>query len=325
MPQAYGSGDHRLASRSSGKPAGGKIAVGRFILTLLVVVGVAGMQPLPRSMASAQQLEAVASSTPQAVPQPAGASEADIPFAGYDSRAEQVLLDLANQARSKVGVPALRMDAGLSRAAHAHAEAMVSAHQLSHQFEGEASLAQRLADATRLQLDQEGENVALDFSAEDGHKHLMLSAAHRANLLDAAYNVVGIGVMQSDDQLYIVQDFGHALPPYSVSQVKDQVVAAIGQARHQAKLPDLARQDLATVDEAACSMAKADKLGTSSTQQLARRYTVLNYTTLSPEALPSNTGRVLGKHTLRNFAVGVCYARSERHPTGVYWVIVAMQ
>jgi hypothetical protein len=45
---------------------------------------------------------------------------------------------------------------------------MFAARQLSHQFPDEPSLPQRLASATRTQLDQEGENVALDFDAADG-------------------------------------------------------------------------------------------------------------------------------------------------------------
>jgi uncharacterized protein YkwD len=323
MPRTYDSGDNRPAGSSIYKPVGTSAAAGRLVLTLLVVIAAAGMQPLPRSMASAQQ--AVATATPQAVLQPAGASEADIPFAEYDSGAERALLDLANQARSKAGAPALTLDEGLSRAARAHAEAMVSARQLSHQLAGEASLAQRLAAATRVQLDLEGENVALDFSAEDGHKHLMLSAPHRANLLNAAYNVVGIAVLQSGDQLYIVQDFGHALPTYSVAQVKNQVAMAIAQARHQVKQPDLAREDLAAVDDAACSMAKADKIRTFATQELARQYTILNYTTLTPEALPAIANHALTSRTLRSFSVGACYARTETYPTGVYWVVVAIK
>ncbi len=58
----------------------------------------------------------------------------------------------------------------------------------------------------------------------------MLSPPHRANLLNPAYNVVGLGVVRSGDRLYIVQDFGHALPNYSAAEVKDRIAATVAQA-----------------------------------------------------------------------------------------------
>jgi len=138
------------------------------------------------------------------------------------------------------------------------------------------------------------------------------------------YNVVGLGVIRSGDRLYIVQDFGHALPNYSAAEVKDRIAARVAQLRHQGKQPNLARRDLPTADDAACSMAQADKLGTSPVHQLAQRYTVLTYTSLHPETLPETAGRVLGSHNLRSFSVGACYARTDTYPTGVYWVVLSL-
>ena len=152
----------------------------------------------------------------------------------------------------------------------------------------------------------------------------MHSPPHRANLLNPAYNVVGLGVVRGGDRLYIVQDFGHALPNYSTVEVKEHIAATVAQARHQANQPDLARSDLPTADDAACSMAQADKLGTSPIHQLAQRYTVLTYTSLHPETLPTNAGRVLASHNLRSFSLGTCYARTDTYPTGVYWVVLSL-
>ncbi len=266
-----------------------------------------------------------ATSTSHANLKPASATSPDIPFIEYDSEVERELLDLANQARVQEGAPQLRIDEGMSQAARAHAEAMFAARQLSHQFEGEPSLPERLAASAHSQLDQEGENVALDYDAASAQRHLMLSAPHRANLLNAAYNVVGLGVIRSGDRLYIVQDFGHALPKYSPAEVKDRIALTVTQARHQAKEPDLARNDLSKADDAACSMAHADKLGTFPVQQLAQRYTVLTYTSLHPETLPENAKPALASPNLRSFSVGACYGRSETYPTGVYWVVLALE
>jgi len=319
--------------------------VSKIAMTIVLVTGAASFPPSSRVMASSSGGNDVAEEkSAQASLKPASATAADIPFRDYDSAAEQVLLDLANQARAQAGAPPLALDNGLSQAARIHAEAMFAARQLSHQFANELSLPQRLASATRLQLDQEGENVALDFDAASGHQHLMLSPPHRANLLNPAYNVVGMGVIRSGDRLYIVQDFGHALPNYSAAEVKERIAAAVIQARQQARQPALARRDLSShdlsihdgssrdltdkglplADSAACSMAQADKLGTSPVRQLAQRYTVLTYTSVRPETLPANAGGVLSSHNLRSFSVGVCYAHTETYPTGVYWVVLSL-
>jgi uncharacterized protein YkwD len=291
----------------------------------LLLVLAASVRPSSRALAASEGGNGAASQSGQhATLKPAAATAPDIPFSDYDPEAEQVLLGLANQSRAQAGAPRLTLDAGLCQAARAHAEAMFAARQLSHQFDGEPSLPQRLGTATHTQLDQEGENVALDFDAAKGHQHLMLSPPHRANLLNPDYNVIGLGVVRSGDRLYIVQDFGHALPNYSVPEVKDRIAATVTQARLQANQPDLARRDLPTADDAACSMAQADKLSTSPVHQLAQRYTVLTYTSMHPEALPANAGHVLASHNLRSFSVGACYARTDTYPTGVYWVVLSL-
>jgi uncharacterized protein YkwD len=293
-------------------------------MVLLLVTGATSVWPSSRLLASSGNGGAAGQSAQGATLKPAAASSPDIPFIDFDSQAEQILLQLANQARAEAGAPRLTLDAGLSQAARVHAEAMFAARQLSHQFEGEPSLPQRLGTATHTTLDQEGENVALDYDAASGHQHLMLSPPHRANLLNPAYNVIGMGVVRSGDRLYIVQDFGHALPSYSAAELKDRIAATVVQARHQAKQPDLARADLPTADDAACSMAQGDKLGTSPIHQLAQRYTVLTYTSLHPETLPAEAGNALVSHNLRSFSVGTCYARTATYPTGVYWVVLSL-
>jgi uncharacterized protein YkwD len=301
-----------------------------FVLAFVMVVSAASIQPSAGLMAAAdadaaadESAEAAGKPTQHASLKVAAATSSDIPL-NFDTEAEQTLLELANQARAQAGAPRLALDAGMSKAARTHAEAMFAARQLSHQFEGEPSLPQRLATATRTQLDQEGENVALDLDAERGHQHLMLSSPHRANLLNPAYNVVGLGVVRSGDRLYIVQDFGHALPNYSLPQVKERIAATVAEARLQANQPDLVRHDLPAADAAACSMAQADKLGTSPVHQVAQRYTVLAYTSLRPETLPDNASQLFGSHVLRSFSVGACYARSKTYPSGTYWVVLSL-
>jgi uncharacterized protein YkwD len=257
----------------------------------------------------------------------AAAKAPDIPFTNndYEAQSEEQLLTLANQSRRKAGAPPLTLDSGLSQAARTHALAMLEARQLSHQLNGEASLAFRLAATTRLHLDVAGENVALDYDAEHGHQHLMLSAPHRANLLNPGYNVVGLGVVRSGDRLYIVQDFGHALPNYSSTEVKERIATAINHRRHLSGQPELPRHDLITADDAACSMAQADKLGTSPVRKLAEHATVLTYTSMHPETLPNGAHHAIGSRHLHSFSIGACYRRTDTFPTGVYWVVLSLE
>ena len=258
----------------------------------------------------------------QATLKPAAAKA---PNEAYDFQTEEQLFALANQSRRQAGAPPLTIDPGLSQAARMHAQAMREAQRLSHQFDGEPSLPQRLAATTQLQLEQEGENVALDYDAERGHEHLMLSPPHRANLLNPAYNVVGLGVVRNGDRLYIVQDFGTALPKYSSAEVKAHVAAAVNQTRRQARLPELQRRDWLGADDAACSMAQADKLGTAPVFKLAESFNVLTYTSLHPETLPGGAARAVAGRNLRSYSVGACSGAPTLIPRGTYWVVLSLE
>ena len=253
------------------------------------------------------------------------AISADLPVYEFDLEAERQLLDLANQARTRSGAPLLKLDPGLSGAARTHAEAMAAAGHISHQFDGEPTLIVRLASSTSLHLEQAGENVALDFDPAAAHDHLMLSPPHRKNLLDPSYDVVGLGVVSIGERLYIVQDFGRALPNLSASEVKDHIAAAVAERRQQAGEPVLTRHNLGAADPTACSMAQADALATPAVQQLAHRYSLLTYTTQHPEQLPASADAVLASHDSRGFSVGACYARTGKYPSGAYWVVVSLE
>ncbi|HTT23468.1 MAG TPA: CAP domain-containing protein [Candidatus Sulfotelmatobacter sp.] len=291
---------------------------------LLVFVLGAGFLILPHAV-PLSAADGPDQSAHRATLKPTTARTPDIPYVEYEFQVEQDLLQLANQARQRAGAPVLALDSGLTDAARAHAQTMLEANQLSHQFSGEASLVQRLASTTRLQLDQAAENVALDYSAQGGHEHLMLSPPHRANLLNPAYNVVGLGVVRNGDRLFIVEDFGHALPSYSAHEVKLRIASAVNQLRHESGRPPLPRHDLANADDTACSMARADKLGTSTVRELAGHFTVLTYTSLHPELLPAQASHAVRSPNLHNFSVGSCYARTQTYPTGVHWIVLSLQ
>jgi cysteine-rich secretory family protein len=216
-----------------------------------------------------------------------------------DAEAGRRLLEIANQDRAKAGLPPLKMDDGLAKAALAHAAAMAAQRKLSHQLSGEPDVEHRLAANTNVHLDKLGENVA--------------------NLLNAGYNVAGFSVVRSGSLLFVAQDFGHSLPSYSSHEAESLVADSVDRLRAQHHLPQLQLLSGSSAHAQACDMAKAGSLRSA---PLAGRL-ILRYTTSQPQTVPENVARATNNPSIRAFAVGSCYARSASYPTGVYWVVLA--
>jgi uncharacterized protein YkwD len=239
----------------------------------------------------------------------------------YDAPAERELLELANQARAQSAAGPLQMDDGLTQAARVHAAEMAAQQQLSHQFSGEPSLAQRLATSSNLHLDQMGENVSYAPSVEQAHQGLMHSPPHRENLLNPAYNVAGFGVVRVGSMMYVAQDFGHSLPAYPPRQAGGLVSGSIVRTRREANLPPLQWMDSSATEESACAMARADSLKTPA----PRGAYILRYTTAQPEQLPAAVSKAIENRAVHIFSVGTCYGRSNTYPNGVYWVTLVLE
>jgi uncharacterized protein YkwD len=252
----------------------------------------------------------------QAAPQAANATADSQTSTTYDDEAERRLLELANRERARAGLPPLQKDEGLTQAARKHGAAMAAQKKLSHQFSGEPSLVHRLAANTKTRLDQAGENVAFAGSVDQAQDSLMHSPPHRANLLNGSYNVAGFSVVRSGSLLYVTQDFGHSLPSHSNQEAEVLVGRSVDQIRAQARLPGLQRMDSGEAADAACVMAKADSLKTSSPRSRA----VVRYTTPQPQTVPAEASQAIGSASVHAVAVGSCYARTATYPTGVYWV-----
>ena len=253
--------------------------------------------------------------TAQAAEQPATAADSQ-PSPDYDAEAERRLLDMANRERAKAGLPPLQVDNGLAQAAREHGAAMAVQRKLSHQLSGEPNLEHRLAAHTKTHLDQAGENVAFAGSVNQAQYSLMHSPLHRANLLNAGYNVAGFSVVRSGSLLYVTQDFGHSLPSHSDDEADVLVARSVDRIRARTRLPVLQRRDSTEAAAAARAMAEANSLRTPA----LRAREVLRYTTSQPQILPANASRAIESRSVRAFAVGSCYGRTPSFPTGVYWV-----
>jgi uncharacterized protein YkwD len=237
----------------------------------------------------------------------------------FDRDAEHQLLDMANRERAHAGLPPLKMDEGLVRAARLHAAEMALKKQLSHQFSGEPALVDRISVTSTLHLSRAGENVAMATTVDDAHQALMSSPPHRDNLLRANFNVAGFGVFRSGNRLYVAQDFGSSLETYSVQQAQGLVAASVEQLRAQARMPKLQRVENRSTQSSACAMAQSDSLSGAAPPPGAY---MLRYTSMRPEKLPSNISKVIAQRGLHTYSAGACYARTQKYPNGAYWVVL---
>jgi uncharacterized protein YkwD len=126
------------------------------------------------------------------------------------SVAEQYLFSAANLERAQRGLPALRWDAGLYRAAEGHAAEMAERASISHQYPGEHDLGTR-ARQQGARFSVVAENVAEAPTAIRIHDAWMQSPEHRANLLDTQVDSVGISVLRRGGELYAVEDFDRSV------------------------------------------------------------------------------------------------------------------
>jgi hypothetical protein len=141
---------------------------------------------------------------------------------GPTSVGERYLLAAANAERVGRGLPALRWDDALNRAADGHAREMAARRSISHQYPGEAELSAR-GRAAGARFSRIAENVAESPDTVTMHDAWMHSPGHRANLLDSQVDRVGIRVISRGGELYAVEDFERSVPSLSLEQQESAV------------------------------------------------------------------------------------------------------
>ncbi len=250
----------------------------------------------------------------------AGQQQFALQAAQFDEAGEEQLVDLLNQTRREHGLSPLTVDRRLTQAARKHTELMVEHSTLAHQFQGEPPLQIRFAN-DGLPSDQESENLALNRDVAAAHDALLHSPPHRRAILDPDFNVVGVGVIRSGDDVYVTEDFAHKLPEYSEPQAETKVQAAIEQyTRSHGFLPP-PRHQQRQLQHLACTMALNDALNSSDALRLPGVRNVLAWTAADPAQLPKGISTVLSSQ-VSGYAVGACFAPSVSHPGGVYWLVM---
>ncbi len=160
--------------------------------------------------------------------------------ATFSPQDEQEIARLVNSERRSLGLATLVTDERLQQAARKHSARMAASGELEHRVGDEPKLSLRLGE-TELRFNVSGENVALAADAASAHTALMHSPAHRANILDAQYNAIGVGVVRTPQGIYVTQDFARRLPEVSVPEAEEQVGSTLNRLRRQAGTPILSR------------------------------------------------------------------------------------
>ena len=104
---------------------------------------------------------------------------------------DSALLQAMNRARSAHGLPALRYDSHLQRAAVSHSRAMLASNSFTHGAFGSRMLEFEVSFSTA------GENLAWGTGAHGAARAIvsawLASPEHRANLLRPSFTRVGVG------------------------------------------------------------------------------------------------------------------------------------
>jgi hypothetical protein len=236
----------------------------------------------------------------------------------YDSTAEEWMVNAVNAERAKQGIAALEVDPRLTDIARRHSVKMSEAGQLSHQFDGEPVVRNRVA-STGMRFNYSGENVAYDSKVETAQSGLMLSPPHHENIMNPHYNAIGIGIVHKGNRLYVTQDFARRLPEISANEAEDEIAKSFAGLRRSAgtqPLPRIVRPELRS---AACEMAKTDSVSAELVPRFKNMQNIVVWTATELDQLPENLTKLRSTRA-SGYSLGACLAPSSSYPNAVYWV-----
>lgn len=243
----------------------------------------------------------------QACPAQAQAAAAQL----MPGMAEQ-LLALANRSRAEAGVGRLVWDEQLAAAARAHTLRMAAEGPIAHRYDGEPTLADR-AGRAGAHFDSIEENVAVGSGPAAIHEGWMHSPGHRANLLNADVNRVGIAVVFSNGVYYATADYDRSVASLSREQVEAHVAGLLMTAGLKI-IPDHGAA------RAACLLDHGMPPGAGAAQPLF----VMRWQDADLTRLPETLERQLRMRDYRRAEVGSCPARNADPGFTVYRVAVLL-
>jgi uncharacterized protein YkwD len=123
---------------------------------------------------------------------------------GPSPSAEQQFIDAVNRERGAHGAPAVALDGELTGIARHWADRLAADGRLSHNAD--------LPNQVTADWEKLAENVGTGGGVDAIHQAFMASATHRANILDPDLTHVGLGVVDTGDQLWVTENFMRLRP-----------------------------------------------------------------------------------------------------------------
>ena len=234
------------------------------------------------------------------------------------SPAEQKLLNLLNHERAGEKLPPLKWDGRAAMAARKHSGLLAQHGDLSHQFEREEAVPQRIA-ATGLRFTDSAENVAVADAPEEAHMALMLSPGHRANIMNPRYNSVGIGIFEAKGRLWVTQDFAWATAVYNDAEFGQALIIALNQARRQKGIRPLDVHVDSHLSALACS-SNGDVNNVAAGINGNGGHVFL-FTMSEPTQMPEQLSGHLLSRTQQRVNLGVCFSPDQQHGYANFWVV----
>jgi len=265
---------------------------------------------------------------------------------------EQYFLELVNRARLDPAGEAARFGMGLNDglaagtisatpkqplafnpalldAADAHSAWMLATDTFSHTGANGSSPGDRMKAAGYSFAGSWswGENIAIAWGSGVGitqaqidsfESGLFLSAGHRANILNPRFDAAGVAILWKGVRVYVVENFVRKIPDISDNETASRIVEAYNRARRAAAIVSVAVK--ADLREAACSMAKKDRVSARDVGDLKAR-SIVAFTTFQPEELPKSLESRVAENYSR-VSVGACFARTPSYPSGTNWVVM---
>lgn len=213
----------------------------------------------------------------------------------------------ANDARAAAGVPQLHDDPALTQAAWFHAQRIVQANALSHQFPGEPNLIVRVQQAG-VHCSTVAENIAAGPNAARIHDEWIHSTSHRENLLDPRVNTVGIAVVKRGGAIFAVQDFARETDALTPSQQEQRVAS------------QLTAQGLQMERDSSAARGRCN--GTPNRQGTLPKL-VVRYSTTDLSHLPQQVQQGIAAGDYHRAAVGACRA-SVQNGFNAYQIVILL-
>jgi hypothetical protein len=238
---------------------------------------------------------------------------------------ERDLQAALNAERTARGLQPLRLASDLVTLARRHSADLAGRNVVSHESAEGTSYQQRLTDAGVASV-VNGENVGRSgtFLTPLIHQTFMDSPAHRQNILNPAFDSVGVGVALGDHGTYFVTvDFIKALTPRSTSEIRAMMLGALNRARARTgRAPVVLVDALHTIAE---DLARARSEGRELPRVPITR--VRTSTRFVAGADLDQLAAALGEERLDGFGfagIGSAFGRTRDAPGGAYVICVLL-